>query len=234
MTARRWIEALVLVLAMSAGWAPALRAQAPAAPAPASPSPPGAVAPAPPPPSPAPAPPTAAPAPPSSQTSRPTLVPNPGDPVNADEVVLVAKPAIVVVGSSGWDDGFKAIRAAFARAEGELARLGIAPAGRPITVFVNTTDDRFQFEALVPVAAAPDPVPTLPEGVKFGMTPSGKTYRFVHQGAYEEIETTYDTITSYLEAKDIAAKDVFFEEYVNDVTDAKDPKLEVNIFVQPR
>ena len=87
---------------------------------------------------------------------------------------------------------------------------------------------------MVPVGLVPTPAPALPAGFRFGATPSGKAYRFVHQGPYEEIDSTYETVTSYLDAKDIAAKDVFFEEYVNDVKDPKDGSLEVNIFVQPR
>lgn len=184
----------------------------------------------------APAPGAAKPAVPSTSTlaSRPTLIPNSGDTSNVDEVVLPEKPVLILSGTSVWDDGLKNLRAAFGTIEAELARLGIPPAGRPLAVFVQTTDDNFRFDAMVPVGAAPSPVPGLGPEMRFGVTPSGKAYRFVHKGPYDDIDTTYETITTYLDAKDILAKDSFIEEYVNDVADQTDPALEINIFVQPR
>ena len=81
----------------------------------------------------------------------------------------------------------------------------------------------------------------MPEGkteltpeIKFGKTPEGKAFRFVHKDAYEEIDGTYETITAYLDAKDIVARDAFIEEYVAEMKDATDPDLEVNIYVQPK
>ena len=38
----------------------------------------------------------------------------------------------------------------------------------------------------------------------------------MHKGAYDEIDTTYETITTYLDAKDIVAKDAFIEEFAAD------------------
>lgn len=180
-----------------------------------------------------PAPGPAAPAP-AIPTSRPTLVPDPGDPVNVDEVVLPEKPVLLFSGSGGWDDALKTLKDAFARIEAELGRQGIAPAGRPIAVFTQTTDDSFKFEALVPVAAAPSTPPTLPPGMRFATSPAGKAYRFTHKGAYDDIDSTYETITTYLEAKDIVAKDVFLEEFVTDPKGGGDLDTEVNIYVQPK
>ena len=65
-------------------------------------------------------------------------------------------------------------------------------------------------------------------------TPEGKTFRFVHEDAYDEIDGTYETITAYLDAKDIVSKDVFVEEYVTDLTESSDANLKVNIYVQPK
>lgn len=180
-----------------------------------------------------------APAPPGpgdakTPASRPTLIAEPGDPGNADEVTLPEKPVLILAGEGQWEDAFNSLKAALGKVEAELAKQGIAPAGRPLATFNQTTDDAFKFEAMIPIAAAPSPVPTLPAGMRFGTTFSGKTYRFVHKGSYDDIDATYDTVTTYLEAKDIAAKDVFMEEFVTDVPDGADPNLEVNIFVQPK
>ena len=208
------LTAAVVMLAL--GGPGALRAQAP------GPSAPGPGAPAP-----------TSPAAPSP--SRPTLLPEPGDPTNVDEVMLAAKPVLILSGTSDWDGGLKNVRAAFARVEQQLARLGIAPAGRPLVLYTLTTDDNFKFDAMIPVAAAPAAPPTdLPKDMRFGETPSGKAFRFVHKGPYDDIDNTYETITTYLEAKDIVARDAFIEEFVDDIADPADSNLEVNIFVQPK
>ncbi|WP_375459129.1 GyrI-like domain-containing protein [uncultured Enterovirga sp.] len=169
-----------------------------------------------------------------ARDARPALVPQPGDPGNVDEVILPEKAVLILPGTGDWNTGLKSLREAFALIEAELARRNLAPIGRPLAVFTQTSDDAFRFEAMVPVTSAPPPAPDLPAGMRFGLSPAGKAFRFVHQGAYDEIDTTYETITTYLEVKDIVAKDQFIEEYMNDVSDQADVGLLVNIYVQPR
>jgi effector-binding domain-containing protein len=161
-------------------------------------------------------------------------VPGPGDPSNAEEVTLPGKAAAVLSGTSTWDEGFSSLKNAFRKIEEELARAGIAPAGRPLAVFLQTDDLGFRYDAMVPVAPGLESHAPLSPEVHFGNTPSGKALRFVHKDAYDEIDETYETITAYLDAKNIAAKDMFIEEYVTDLTDSTDTNLEINIFVQPK
>lgn len=181
----------------------------------------------------APSAPQAPPATPPPAASRPTLVPQQGDPSNVDDVSLPAKPAAVLSGQSTWEDGFKSLKNAFRTIEGELTRAGIAPAGQPITVFLETEDMGFRYDAMIPVPEAPAGRTSLTPEVRFGLTPEGKRLRFVHRGAYDEIDSTYETIEAYLEAKGIAVKMVFVEEYVTDLTESTDANLEINVFVQP-
>lgn len=178
-------------------------------------------------------PPAPSPAPPVV-SGLPTLIPGAGDMSDVDEVVLPEKPALLLSGSAKWEGALATLRAAFARITAELAKSGLAPAGRPICVFTQTSDDGFKFDAMVPVAAAPSALPTLPPEMRFATTPSGKAYRFVHKGPYDDVDTTYETVTAYLDAKDIVAKDSFVEEYIDDITDPGDPNLAINIFVQPK
>jgi effector-binding domain-containing protein len=180
------------------------------------------------------APATVQPAPAPVTAGRSTLFPNPGDPTDVEQGVLVAKPTVVLPGTSTWDDGFTNLKNAFAKIEDELKKAGIAPTGRPLTVFIHTDDAGFRYEAMVPIAQAPEGRTELTPEIKFGKTPEGKSFRFVHKDAYDEIDGTYETITAYLDAKDIVSKDVFIEEYVTDLTDAQDTNLEVNIYVQPK
>jgi effector-binding domain-containing protein len=166
--------------------------------------------------------------------ARPTLVPGAGDPVDVNEVMLPGKPAAILSGTSTWDEGFTSLKNAFRKIEEELTRAGIAPAGRPLTVFVQTDDLGFRYDAMIPVPPGLEGRPALSPEVRFGKTPEGKALRFVHKEAYDEIDETYETITAYLDAKNVTVKDMFIEEYVTDLTDSTDANLEINIFVQPK
>lgn len=169
---------------------------------------------------------------PNAATARPTLVETRGDASDVDEVSLPAKPAAILAGKAKWEEAVPSLRQSFARIESELAKAGITPAGRPIAVFTRTDDDGFQYEAMIPVAQAPEPKP---EGeIRFGATPSGKALRFAHNGSYEGIDGTYETLTAYLDAKDIMVQDRFIEEYVTDLKDGADDKLDVNIYALVR
>ncbi len=226
------------------GTTPAAPAQA--QPTTPEPSPPQSATPATPP---APAPSTAQPVPPpaapTSSTAQPaappaapgirqSLVPTPGDPNDVDEVTLPARPVAVLSGRSTWDEGFAQLKSAFARIEAALKPLGIAPAGRPVALFVETDDMGFRYEAMVPTDRPLDGSPAANPEIRPGTTPSGRALRFVHEAPYDDIDTTYETITAYLDAKGVNVRDTFIEEYVGDLTEAGDPNLRINIFVQPR
>lgn len=163
-------------------------------------------------------------------SARPTLVPDPGTLDDVDEVTLPAKPAAILSGTTKWESAVPAMKASFQQIEADLAKAGIAPAGRPIVVFVKTEEDSFQYEAMIPIAAAPAQKPTEAGGLRFGSTPSGKALRFRHSGSYDEIDGTYETLTAYLDAKEASVKEQFVEEYVTDLTEGADEKLDVNIY----
>ena len=114
-------------------------------------------------------------------------------------------------------------------------RACLAVNGKPVTLFTETDDQGFRYEALLPVESLPAqrPVGMAPE-VRLGATPEGRAIRFVHQAPYDDIDTTYEAITAYLDLKGIEVKDTLIEEYANLGKDASDPTLEVHIYVQPR
>ncbi|KAB1077816.1 GyrI-like domain-containing protein [Methylobacterium soli] len=176
----------------------------------------------------------------TAPASRQTLVAAPGDANDVDEVSLPPKPAAILSGKAKWEEAVPSLKAAFARIEAELAKAGITPTGRPIAVFAKTDDDGFQYEAMIPVAPVPDSKAAegkLAEAgsgdggpLRLGTTPSGKALRFPHKGSYDEIDGTYETLTAYLDAKDVVVQDRFIEEYVTDLKDRADEKLDVNIY----
>lgn len=256
---RTWLSPALTGLALLAGMIPAsaqtstLPAPAPVQTAPLAP-PPGAEAPAPAPaappadtaqpapaaPAPSPIPPTAAPAAPPQQAAPvgpvdpdATLAGRPGDVNDVDEVNMPARPALVIAGQSTWDGAFDTLRNAFSRLRDEAGRRGLNVAGRPLTVFVETDDMSFRYEATLPVdrlAEAPGGAPD----IRAGATPSGRALRFVHRGPYDEIDSMYEGITAYLDAKGLIVRDQFIEEYLNEARDGADPGFELNIYVQPR
>ncbi len=209
-------------------------------PEPAAPSP-GASA-ATPAPAPAPAsPPVAPPAPPVAVApSVPagtiiTLAPPPADPSTPDDVTLTARPAATMQAMSTWDDGYDALTRAFDRLQAEMGKAGIRVIGKPLSVFLETDDMGFRFEAQLPIEAAPAARPPgLPADINFGQTPAGPAIRFVHRAPYDDIDSTYEAISAYLDSKGIEVKDSFTEEYVTLGPNAGDAGLEVFIYVLPK
>jgi effector-binding domain-containing protein len=177
--------------------------------------------------------PQAAVAPPNAAVQ--TLVPAPADPSMPDKVELAAKPAALLRGAATWDDGYDKLTGAFAKLQDSMAANGIPVTGKPIALFLETDDLGFRFETQLPIERAPAERPAgLAADIRFGMTPAGTAWRFVHRAPYEDIDSTYEAITAYLDQRGIDAKETFIEEYVTLGQDPSDEALEINIFVQPR
>ena len=159
----------------------------------------------------------------------PTLVPTPAEPNDVDEVTLPAKPVAILAGETKWEEARANLRKAFKTIGDTLTKMNLKPAGRPIALFTKTEDDGFQYEAMIPIEAAPGQ-PAEGGDVKFGSSPSGKALRYRHSGTYEEIDGTYETLIAYLDAKEIPVQDRFLEEYVTDLGEGADEKLDINIY----
>jgi effector-binding domain-containing protein len=174
------------------------------------------------------------PAPPAVVTEFPTLAPGRTDPSGADEVELVAKPAAVISGELAWDENFVELRKIFTRIAASMAKANLKQGGRPIVIFLESDDTSFKFEAMVPIAEGSDLKATLDDGVKIGATPAGKSIRFAHKASYDEIDSTYEIINAYLDAKGISVKDAFIEEFLTDQPTSDDTATELHIYVQPK
>jgi effector-binding domain-containing protein len=205
---------------------------APAAPSPTPAAPPAAQAPAAP--SPAPAKPEAPsatnPAPGAPGAAQPESAPS-GEASTGEAVDFPPRPFAYIEGKADKDEIYSSILGSLSLVKRDMDKANLTPAGRPIAVFVESDDTGFRYHAGYPLTAAPEGKSSLSETVKIGQTPSGKAMRFEHQGAYGDIDATYDAITAYLDDKGIDAQDTFIEEYVNDVKDPDDPTLQVNIYV---
>ena len=152
-----------------------------------------------------------------------------------DSLELPAKPALIVHGKAQWETAYDEIRSAFTRGRATAAKAGLNIVGYPITIFVETNDTAFTYDAILPIASIPDAVPPdFPTDTRLGTTPSGKAIRFAHLAAYDEIDGAYEQITAYLDAKDIVVKDAFIEEYLVFGDTSSSPATTINIFVQPK
>jgi effector-binding domain-containing protein len=210
--------------------APAGPAATPSTNAPATTPPPAANAPAPAPAA-APATPPAAATPPAS-TATPTPDAGGSDDSSSGQLLeMTAHPAAFIEGKANWSEGFSALTSALDQIKAELAKAGIAASGHPITVFTETDDNGFSYRAMIPIEKAPDGKAALSDAVKLGQTPAGKAMKFEHRGSYEDIDSTYEAITAYLDEKGLEAANLFVEEYLNEVKTPDDPNLQVDIYV---
>jgi effector-binding domain-containing protein len=198
--------------------------QAPAAPSSAPAAPPAA--------KPVESPAPTAPAPAAPEAAKPGEPAAPAGEASTGETVdLSARPFAYIEGKADRDEIYSAILGSLGLVKRDMDKANLAPAGEPLAVFVESDDTGFKYHAGYPLASAPEGKTSLSDAVKIGETPSGRAMRFEHQGAYSDIDATYDAITAYLDEKGIDAQDSFVEEYANDVKDPDDPTLQVNIYV---
>jgi effector-binding domain-containing protein len=144
---------------------------------------------------------------------------------------MTAHPAAYVEGKANWTEGFSALMGSLDLVRTELAKAGLTASGHPIAAFTATDDTGFSYRVMVPIEKAPEGKTALSDAVKFGQTPAGKAMKFEHRGSYEDIDSTYEAITAYLDEKGLEADNLFVEEYLNDVKTPDDPNLQVDIYV---
>ena len=200
------------------------------APAPAASTPSAAQAPSAPSPETTPQPPVAPGSTPPSgaDTAKP---PETGAGSTGETVDLAQRPFAYIEGKADRDEVYSAIQGSLGLVKRDVDKAGLKPSGRPLAVFIESDDSGFRYHAGYPLEAAPEGKTSLSDATRIGTTPSGKAMRFQHLGAYADIDATYDAITAYLDEKGIDAQDSFVEEYANDIKDADDPNLEVDIYV---
>jgi len=146
-----------------------------------------------------------------------------------EPVTLPERTIIYMKGHTNWDAAFDTLVDAFKSLNEYFDKQGLKASGPAMTIYTQTDDTGFSFQAALPVAQAP---PNPPKGdIAVGQAPSGKALKFVHRGAYDAMDSTYEAITNHLDEKGLEAKELFIEEYTSDpVTTAQD-KLVINVFV---
>ena len=152
----------------------------------------------------------------------------PDDPFG-EEVTLPEKTIVYVAGSAMWDSAFNAIVDGFKTVNGAIAKLGLKASGAPMIIYTETDDTGFHFQAAVPVAQAA----TVPanSGITVGKSPAGKALKFVHRDSYDDMDSTYELITNYLDEKQLEPKDVFVEQYMKDPITTPENDLVIEVYV---
>jgi effector-binding domain-containing protein len=175
-------------------------------------------------------PPTPSPAPSPSPV---TPSPSPGEKLGA-VVELETHPAAFIESKASREQIYGAIMDDFAKIRDAVDKAGLKPTGHPMAVFLSADDDGFTYRALIPLASLPTPAPVMAKPVGLGQTPVGKAMKFEHRGEYDDIDSTYEAITAYLDEKGVDAQDVFLEEYLNQPKSPDDPNGQVDIYVLMR
>ena len=172
--------------------------------------------------------------PPAMSPDKPPMgppVPTPLQPGDAfgEPVTLPDRTIVFMKGQTTWDVAFDTLKDTFKSLNDYLDKQGIKPTGPLITIYTETDDRGFSFQAAAPIASAPaDP----PKGdIAIGQAPGGKALKFVHRGSYDSMDSTYEAITNHLDEKQIEAKDLFVEEYVTDPVKTDPNSLIINVFV---
>ncbi|MEA2937625.1 MAG: hypothetical protein QOC56_1129 [Alphaproteobacteria bacterium] len=156
-----------------------------------------------------------------------TVQTQPIDPFGQD-VTLPEKTIVYTTGSGSWDTAYDTLKEAFKTLQDYLDKEKLTAAGPALTIYTAMDDVSFNFQAAVPLASAP----TTPQGnIGTGTSPGGKALKFVHRGSFDSMTATYDTISHFVEEKQIASKELLIEEYMTDILKTEPDKLVINIFV---
>lgn len=154
--------------------------------------------------------------------------PRPGD-AFGETVTLPNRTIVFLKGHTNWDAAFDSLKDAFKSLNEYLDKQGIKPNGPLITIYTQTDDTGFSFQAAAPVATAPA---NPPKGdIAVGQAPGGKALKFVHRGSYDSMDSTYEAITNFLDDKQLEAKELFIEEYTTDPVKTEPNSLVINVFV---
>ena len=119
-------------------------------------------------------------------------------------------------------DAFKSVYA-------YMDKQGLKRTGPSMTIYTQADDTGFQFQAAVPIEAAPKDAPK--GDIETGTSPGGRALKFVHRGSYDSMDTTYEAITNYLDEKRLEAQDLFVEEYATDPVTTPEDKFVVTVYV---
>jgi effector-binding domain-containing protein len=150
--------------------------------------------------------------------------------VFGEEVTLPERTLLMRTTRTSWEEAWSSIVAAFKQVRADADKLGVKVNGNPLVIYRSTADDSFEFDAALPIEAAPTTAPT-EEGLRVGPARNGKALKFVYHGAFDAMDSTYELISNYIDSKKINAEDLSIEEYVTDPATTKPNEITINIYM---
>ena len=149
---------------------------------------------------------------------------------------VAARPVVRLKGKSTWDDGFGSLKASLAALDAEVKKLGLVTDGPSMAHFVDSDDNGFTYEAMVPLKEAVVSGVTLSAGMDATLSPAGKAVVFRHEGAYDDIDSAYEAFTAWLDDKNLVSTGKFLEEYLfwPEKSDDTAMKLKITVFLKER
>lgn len=152
------------------------------------------------------------------------------DEVFGEEVQLPERTLLLRTTRTSWEEAWSSIVEAFKTVRADAEKLGVKVTGLPLVMYRSTADDSFEFDAALPIEAAPVKAPT-EEGLRVGPGRSGKALKFVYRGAFDSMDSTYELISNFIDSKKVNAEDLSIEEYVSDPATTKPAEIVINIYM---
>jgi effector-binding domain-containing protein len=151
--------------------------------------------------------------------------------VFGEEVQLPERTLLMRTTRTSWDEAWTGIVDAFKAVRADAERLNLKVTGEPLVMYRSTADDSFEFDAALPIEAAPaTPLPA--EGdLHVGPSRTGKAIKFVYRGAFDAMDGTYELISNYIDSNKIDAEDLSIEEYVTDPVKTNPKEIVLNIYM---
>src|SRR5207245_1621310 len=102
-----------------------------------------------------------------------------------EPITLETKKVVTIKGNANWDAPFETLSESFKTLAALLDKQGVKATGNLMVVYTSTDDTSFSFIAEVPVG---QDVKNLGKNMSMGQSPEGKSLKFVHRGAYDNVE----------------------------------------------
>lgn len=173
------------------------------------------------------------------------------------EVIPIEPISVVMLSgetSHDLDDVEAALQEAYARLERHMAEQKFSPAGPPMAIAREWSNDRYVFDAALPyrrestqtgredsapetegIAGNANPEPSdarfrLADAVHAGMTPGGRAARIVHAGPHETLADSWNRLEAFIALRGLEPAGDPWEVYVTDPADVPAPELVTHIF----
>jgi effector-binding domain-containing protein len=150
------------------------------------------------------------------------------------EKIETAPVRIAYVSSSAPKDDAaigQAMGAAYGQIGAAMKRWKLQQVGAPISINKSWGDNGLEFDAAIPISAAPEPAPAADSPVQIKETYAGPALKVVHEGPYSGMEATYNQLFAYAAASGLEQNGPPWDEYVTDPGSTPEPELRTVIYL---